>query len=348
MTGGIAIVGRGAMGTTHARALISLGRTNQIKYLITRTASNVADALPHASVIHNLDIALNDSEIDVVSICTPTGTHRDLAVRALRAGKNVLLEKPMALTMQDALAIREEAIHSGKIFMTAQVVRFFSGYRKLRDDAATGKLGRLVSARATRLINKPDRAEWLRDFTEAGGMLVDLGVHDFDQMNLLLGEPMEVSATGTAITGPVETTITYRDGGVGNVLTYADLPKALAFRSSIEAIGTLGFAHYEFAPQAATAPQTQKIGSSESPQFNGVSRYSITTSGFRSEILLDPEEPYARQLEYFLKCVEDGAEPGFCPTSAALAALQVALAARKSLALGVPVIVESLMPSSSE
>lgn len=328
---GIAIVGRGAMGSTHARALASLGRAEQIKYVVTRSLGGIAEAAPPASVINDFDVALNDPDIDVVSICTPTGTHRELAVRALRAGKNVLLEKPIALTMHDGRAIHEEALRSGKVFMVAQVVRFFDGYRQLRHDIAEGKLGTLVSARATRLSSTPDWAEWLRDYAEAGGMLVDFGIHDCDQMNLLLGEPIEVSATGTGPVGPVETTITYRDGGVGQVLSFADLRAGVPFRSSIEVVGTEGFAQYEYAAEAL------KTGGDESSRFSRVSRYALAAAGHDTELHLDAEEPYARQFEYFLDCVAEGIEPGLCPTSSALTALEVALAATKSLVLGVPV-----------
>jgi len=324
---GIAIVGRGAMGSTHAHALASLGRAEQIKYVVARTAGGATDAAPAASVVSDFDVVLNDSTIDVVSICTPTGTHRELAVRALRAGKNVLLEKPIALTIEDGRAINDEALRSGKVFMVAQVVRFFEGYRKLANDVASRKLGRLVSARATRLSSKPDWADWLRDFREAGGMLVDFGIHDFDQLNLILGDPIEVSAVGSAVTGAVESTITYRDGGVGHVLSFADLPVGAPFRSSLEVVGVEGFAQYEYAAETLAS--------------RAVSRYSLSVLGQDSQVFLGAENPYARQLEYFLDCVAQGAEPGICPTPSALKALEVALAATTSLELGAPVQMES-------
>jgi predicted dehydrogenase len=242
----------------------------------------VAEAAPAASLIRDFNVVLNDPEIDVVSICTPTGTHRELAVRGLHAGKNVLVEKPIALTMDDAQVIHEEAPRSGRVFMVAQVVRFFAGYKRLRLDFNDGKRGSLLSARATRFSTTPDRADWLRDFAEAGGMLVDFGIHDCDQMNLFLGDPIEVSAIGAAATGPVETTITYRDGGIGQMLSYADLPSAAPFRSSLEVVGTAGFAQYEYA--------------AESVNSSAVSRYSISADAQSSQVVLGAEDPYARQL----------------------------------------------------
>jgi predicted dehydrogenase len=333
---GIAIIGRGMMGSRHADAVAALGRAAEIRYVVARTAGGHLEAAPSATVIDDFSVVLDDPDIDVVSICTPTGTHRELAVRALRAGKNVLLEKPIALTMRDGRAIYDEAIRSGMVFMVAHVVRFFEGYRLLHSDAAEGKLGQLVAARATRLGSKPDGAAWLQDFVEAGGMLVDFGIHDFDQMNSLLGQPLTVKATGSEVHGPVETTVTYEGGGVGQVLSFTDQKNGVPFRSSLEVVGTDGFAQYDY---AAETPQQPGAGP---PRLSRVSRYSLSTADYDSTVDLDVDEPYARQLEYFLDCVERGAKPGRCPTPSALSALEVALAAQESLRSGSSIEVESL------
>jgi len=300
---GIAIVGRGVMGSAHAHALASLGRADQIRYVVARTPGGTIEAVPCATVVDDLEIVLADPDIEVVSICTPSGTHRELAVRALAAGKHVLLEKPIALTLEDSRAICDAAERSGTIFMVAHVVRFFEGYRLLERDVAAGKIGVALSARAVRSSSRPEWSDWLRNYSQAGGILVDFGIHDIDQLNLLLGEPVEVTATGPVPFGPIETTIRYRSGAVGTVRSFADLAVDEPFRSSIEVCGTGGVARYEFAAEAA-------------------------------------EDPYARQWEYFLDCVSQDVSPELCPPSAAVAALEVALAATKSLELGVPVRVK--------
>lgn len=110
------------MGLAHARALTSLGGAEQIRYVVARIAGGAIEAAPAAMVVDDFDVVSNDPDIDVVSICTPTGTHCKLAVCALRAGKNVLREKPSTLTMSDSLTLQDEASRSGKVFMIAQVV----------------------------------------------------------------------------------------------------------------------------------------------------------------------------------------------------------------------------------
>ncbi|MEV8252869.1 Gfo/Idh/MocA family oxidoreductase [Rhodoglobus sp. NPDC076762] len=324
---GIAIVGRGAMGTRHARALASLGRAADIRYVVARSPGPPLEAAPTALVIDDFNRVLRDDAVDVVAICTPTGTHRQLAVQALRAGKNVLLEKPIALTMADAREIAQEAHRAEGIVMVAHVVRFFEGYRLVRRDVAAGLLGEVLSARATRLSSAPDWADWLRNDAESGGMLVDFGIHDCDQVNLLLGRPLEVSAVQAVPGGPVESTIRYEGGRVGQVLSFSGLAPQVPFRSSIEIVGSHGVARYEFV--AASHDRAE------------VSRYSLSTGDTAVSLDLAPEDPYATQYEYFLQCVATHAQPVECTTPEAIDALQVALAATRSRDSRRPVRVES-------
>lgn len=317
---GIAIVGRGAMGSRHAHALAALGRADDIRYVVARSAGPSLAAAPLAPVSDDFNRVLRDSAVDVVALCTPTGTHRELAVQALRAGKSVLLEKPIALTLADAREIEREAHRSAGIFMVAHVVRFFEGYRRVQRDVAAGLIGEVHSARAARLSSTPDWAEWLHIDAESGGMLVDFGIHDFDQLNLLLGQPLEVSATQGAPQRPVESTVSYDGGRVGQVLSYSDLAPGLPFRSSIEVVGSHGVARYEFVAASH--------GSAE------VSRYSLSTVDSEVSVALAAEDPYANQYEYFLRCVETTTHPVECPSSGAVVALDVALAATRSRASG--------------
>lgn len=333
----IAIIGQGYMGRTHAEAWAMLGLADRVKYVSARTPGAPLEHAPLATFVSDLQTVLDDPEIDVVSICTPTSSHREIAVRALEAGKNVLLEKPVSLTVADALAIHEAADRSGTILMVAQVVRFFEGYRRLRSDVADGKLGDVLSARARRFINRPEWAQWWHDETQSGGVVVDFAIHDYDQMNLFLGEPISVSCVAHSRLGPIETTIGYRNGGIGQVLSFADLKRGAPFNSSIGLVGTEGFADYEF---SAGSP-TDHHDTDESP--DAVSRYRLATAESSLTVGITADDPYTRQVEYFLRCVTDGVTPGLCTTASAIRALEVSLAAAKSLANGAPVLLDSIV-----
>ena len=325
----IAIIGSGYMARTHAAAWSALGYASGIKYVCSPHPRAAFDEAPGARIVSDLSTVLGDPTVDLVSVCTPTDTHREIAVRALNAGKHVLLEKPIALSISDALAIEAAEASSGRILMVAHVVRFFEGYRRARTDVEAGRIGTVLSARARRLITKPDSA-WWHDESQSGGVVVDVGIHDFDQMNLFLGVPVAVTSRSNDPLGPIETTIEYRSGAIGQVLTFAGVPAGAPFTSSLNLIGTDGILDYDFSADAPTAANS----------FSGVNSYRLATAGGGASATLSSLEHYTRQAEYFLDCVRDGTDPAFSPTASAVRALEVALAARQSLLTGETVPLE--------
>lgn len=336
----IAIIGQGYMGRTHAEAWSNLGYGDQIKYVCTPRPGQPLEHAPRAEFVTDLDVVLADRDVDILSVCTPTPTHADIAIQALRAGKNVLLEKPIALTVADGLAIQAAAVESGRILMIAQVVRFFEGYRLLREDAQAGALGSILSARARRIMNKPNWAPWMDDESQSGGVVVDVSIHDFDQMNLFLGEPVAVTCRSQARLGPFETTIEYRNGGIGQVLSFANTPQGVPFTSSIELLGSKGFAEYQF----SDCSPTEQSGSGN--PLSGANTYRLAAAHSTVSAIVD-DEPYTRQAEYFLRSVKEVQQPESCTTASAIQALEVSLAAKQSLKTGDRVQLDSQVPDAN-
>ena len=314
----IAIIGRGAMGITHARAWASLGQ--QVAYVCATSTGAALPEAPDARIVSDLQLVLDDPGVDIVSICTPTLTHAEFATRALRAGKHVLLEKPIALSRRVALDIQREANASDRVFMVAHVVRFFDGYQRIRAALEAGDIGDPISVRAHRMIADPQASPWWYDDNQSGGVVVDVGIHDFDQLNLILGEPERVRATQAQPDGPIETTIEYVGGGLGEVLSFAGAPPSMSFSTSLEVVGKNGVAEYRYRAEDATTDR------------EAVSEVWIASDSVTRVQTLTGDAPYTRQAEYFLDCVRAGIEPDYCPTESAILALDVALAARASLA----------------
>ena len=138
---------------------------------------------------------LEHEDIDIVDICAPTHLHEELSVLALSLGRHVICEKPMASTSEGAYRIAEAARKSGKIFMTAQVIRFSKPYRYLAEVIRSGELGALVSLSIQRLSAVPAwRKESMKsDKNSNGGVIIDLSIHDIDFIYSALGEPETVS-----------------------------------------------------------------------------------------------------------------------------------------------------------
>jgi predicted dehydrogenase len=230
--------------------------------------------------------------------------------------------------MTDARAIRDAATRSTGMLMVAHVVRFFDGYRAIRERMEAGSLGRPLAVRTERLSAEPGPSPWWHDESKSGGVIVDFAIHDFDQLNLFLGTPLTVSAHRERVDGPIETVVSYEGGGVGRVLSFMGMPQGFPFTSAIEVLGSLGLAEHRFtgAPTGVVAP--------------GNDSFLLMTDAVEHR-RVEGANPYARQAQYFLDCVRDGADPSLCPMDSAVLALAVALAARESLASGVPVAVSS-------
>lgn len=171
--------------------------------------------------------------------------------------------------------------------------------------------------------------------------MVDFSIHDFDQMNLFLGEPVAVTCRSQGKLGPFETTIEYRAGGIGQVLSYTNMPKGVPFTSSIELLGSDGIAEYHF---SAGLPTDQPgIGESRSD----VSTYRLNRADPATSLSLEDDEPYTHEVEYFLRAVRAMQQPEYSPTASAIAALEVSLAARQSLKTGNRVLLDSRVPGAN-
>lgn len=150
---------------------------------------------------------LGDRSIDLVSICTYTDSHVDLAIRALNAGKHVLVEKPIALRAADARRLRDAAADSTRICMPAMCMRFWPGWDWLRDRIRDNSFGAVRSAVFQRLGAGPNwGGGFYRDFSRSGGALFDLHVHDADFLYWCFGAPSFTLSSGT----PEHLTCLYR------------------------------------------------------------------------------------------------------------------------------------------
>lgn len=139
-----------------------------------------------------------DDEVDLISICTPTDTHVDLAIEALAAGKHVLVEKPVALRAADVARLAEAAEASDRLCMPAHCMRFWPGWDWLKRAVASGEFGAVRSAVFRRLASPPAWSpDFYRDAARTGGALVDLHIHDADFVRHCFGAPDRVTSTGS-------------------------------------------------------------------------------------------------------------------------------------------------------
>jgi predicted dehydrogenase len=325
LTVNVAILGGGFMASAHAANYAALGDRVRVKTVASRPSpkmQRVAETVG-AEATTDLEAAIGDPHVDAIDVCLPTPLHREVTERALAAGKHVFLEKPIALTLEDADAIAAAAERSGRILMVGMVLRFWPEYVELHRRVAAGELGRPRAVSTFRLSPPVDWNEWMADRSQSGGTAVDLLIHDFDQMNWLLGPPRTVTAS-EPVPGHLHALVEY-DGAAGIGEGSMAMPRSYPFSSSIRVLGESGVAEYGFS--ATPVEGEGNIGASSSAR--GLRLYRA--DGGSTTVPVESVDPWGPEIEEFVACVEQGRRPEQGTAEQATLALRVSLAANRSL-----------------
>ena len=326
----VAILGVGFMAATHAPGFTALGERVRVTTVCGRSdRGRKSPRSLGAEFVTELDGVLDDPEIDLVDVCLPTPLHREVAERALDRGKHVLLEKPIALTVEDGEAIVAAAKRSGKQLMVGMVLRFFAEYVEIQRRIESGELGRPLAASAYRLSFPADWNTWMRDPRRSGGTPVDLMVHDFDQLNWLLCAPRRVYARASGgVTGHVTAAVDY-DGAEGLVEGSMVMPASYPFSAGIRVVCESGVLEHTF--RAAPAEDGGNIGGDLQSSL-----WLYPDEGRPEELTVEGGDPWAAEIAYFVECVERERPVERGTGRQAVDALRVSLAASRSIASGSP------------
>jgi predicted dehydrogenase len=194
-------------------------------------ARSAADEFGGLAVSRWQDLVASDN-VDAVVVCTPNALHAEMAIAAARAGKHVLVEKPMAVAVEEADAMIEASRAAGVVLMVAHSLRFVPAFEAVRNIVADGVIGRVLSARGVFMHAGPDESWgatsdwfWRKDLA-GGGSLIDLGVHIIDLVRWILGGRVtEVTAMTSRLLKPTEADdnasvlMRFEDGVVATVQT---------------------------------------------------------------------------------------------------------------------------------
>jgi UDP-N-acetyl-2-amino-2-deoxyglucuronate dehydrogenase len=197
-----AVIGAGAIGDVHARAIRSLPDGAALSLVVSTreaTARRMAEAHGAGGYSTDYDAVLADPDIDAVSICTPSGFHADQAVAALQAGKHVMIEKPMAISLEAADRILAAERASGRKVAVVSQHRFDGSTEKVIAAIQAGDLGRLTSGIAStawwRGQSYYDAGRWRGTWAmDGGGAIMNQTIHMIDLLVAMMGVPTEVFA----------------------------------------------------------------------------------------------------------------------------------------------------------
>jgi predicted dehydrogenase len=156
--------------------------------------------LSHLRKYNQIEALLADPDIDMVNICLPTFMHKSVSIAALKAGKHVLVEKPIEIRLDAANEVVQVGVESGVHFMVAHVLPFFAEFAYAKQVVEGGEYGKLLGGHFKRVISQPT---WTRDFADiekSGGPGIDLHIHDTHFIQLLWARAAWWAARSSAST----------------------------------------------------------------------------------------------------------------------------------------------------
>ena len=216
----IGLLGAGRIGQVHAAAISA--HPDSVLAAVSDVYVPAAEALatPYDAAVKSSDEIIADSAIDAVLVATSTDTHSDLIEAATRAGKAVLCEKPVDLSLARARVCLANAEQTGQPVMVGFNRRFDPNFALIKEGLATGEIGKAELLSITSFDPAPPPVSYIK---VSGGLFRDMMIHDFDMANFIMGEaPVSISATGSCVVDPeigaagdIDTaivTLTYADG----------------------------------------------------------------------------------------------------------------------------------------
>ena len=318
----VAMIGAGRMGRTHAGVLRTLAevRITHVVDFVPENAAEVAETL--GAKVSGLEEVLVNKDIDAVFITTPTPTHAEVICQAAEAGKAIFVEKPVAHTLEAAQEVVATIQKTGVPCQVGFQRRYDPAYLEVKRRLEHGDLGRIENFRA---VSRDPFQPGLEFLKTSGGILVDMGIHDFDTARYFCGEVAEVYAVGTAVRDErlkdfdlfnlAVATLRFENGAVGTVENA--LNTAYGYEIVADVLGEKGKYHLEKRQQLQLEVWDERGITHDYPQH------------FDQRF----PEAYANEVIAFAKNVQSG-EPVTPNVEDALESSRLALAAQWSLETG--------------
>ena len=329
----VGIVGAGFMGKMHAACYEVLDGAQLIGVADKDVgkAEEISDKYK-IKAYRSLKGLLEDP-VDIVDICLPTYLHKEAVIESARAGKNVLCEKPIALSTDEATEMISESKKAGIKFMVAQAIRFWPEYAKLKEIFDDHPLGTLMSLSCRRFSPTPiwSWQNWMMDPEKSGSALIDLHIHDTDFILYLLGRPKSIfSKTSKTEIGHwhVWSIFEYPDKiavAEGGWHFAGNFPFMMAFTAFFEK-GVVEFNSRE--------EKTLAIYDGENIEYPEIQSKKTETDENISEL-----GGFYKEIKYFVECVERDRAPEVITPEEAKDSLELVLAELKSAESGEKILI---------
>lgn len=286
----IAVLGCGYWGSNHVRTLKSLGVLHAV------SDANLARAEGFASeqdcVAIPPDEIYEHPDIDAIVMALPPQFHADSAVRAVEAGKDVLVEKPIALTVPDAERAVAAAEKAGRILMVGHVLRFHPAFERLKTLIDSGELGEIRYIHSHRL--------GLGKFHTENDALWDLAPHDLSMILAITGtEPVEVRGEGAALLDHLSDFAHLHMRFPGGLRSHLFTSRLNPYRERrLTVVGTRAMAVFD-----DVEPWDRKLAVYRHAVWQDSGQWAFTTNE-PSYVEVTEGMPLTRELEHFVECLE--------------------------------------------
>lgn len=283
-----------------------------------------------AKSVTSLEDLVGDADVDSVYISTTNELHLEQTIAAARAGKHVLCEKPLALTLDDAQAMVKAAREAGVVMGTNHHLRNAASHRAMRDAIAAGRIGKPLAARVFHAVYLPPHLQgWRLDKPQAGGgVILDITVHDADTLRFVLNDD------------PVEAVAFSQVGGMGQAGLEDAVMGVLRFRSGVIAqfhdAFTTKFAETGFEVHGTEGSLVARNVMTQKP----VGSVVLRNAEGEQELKLDPRNLYEAGLQAFHDAVAGKGKPSATGEDGVWS-LATGLAVVESAATGKAVAIEA-------
>ena len=344
-TRGFGIVGTGIIAAMHADAIAALpgARLAAVTDLDAGAAAAFATSRG-ATAERDLDALLARGDVDVVCVCVPSGLHAEVGTRAVKAGKHLVVEKPVDVTLEAADRLIGAARTAGVALTVISQHRFDPGLIEARRLIDEGALGRLVLGEASTKWYRGqayyDSAGWRGTWAMDGGSLLNQGIHYVDLLRWLMGPVAEVTAVCTTQAHQIEVEDTslaivrFTSGAVGTIVS--STAACPGFAARLEITGTKGTVIIEDGRLVS-----RTFGDGAQPADRGP---QPADRGPRPGAAADPAaldvSGHAAQLADLLTAIDEGRAPAV-DGEAGRAALEIVCAVYESSRSGRTVILRS-------
>ncbi|THF56145.1 Gfo/Idh/MocA family protein [Ollibium composti] len=291
----LAVLGCGYWGSNHIRTLKGLGVLHAVSDLNKARAEGFASEQDCLAI--EPEALFSRDDVDAIVLALPPQFHAQMATRAVQAGKDVLVEKPVALTVADAERAVAAAKAAGRIFMVGHVLRFHPAFEKLKSLVDAGELGEVRYIHSHRL--------GLGKFHTENDALWDLAPHDLSMILAITGtEPIEVRGEGAALLDHLSDFAHLHMVFPNNLRGHLFTSRLNPYRERrLTVVGTKAMAVFD-----DVEPWERKLAVYRHAVWQDSGHWAFTANE-PSYVTVEQGMPLTRELEHFLECIRTRREP---------------------------------------